>query len=123
MKVLKNSPIRGWRDLSKNVQKMSKMSIIELSWSGQDLFDFSDFTWAHPLTPGVSTNYKSSNGIELFRFSQDLLNFLSFELTPTIDHWPTQPPTHPPMGVGLSTNHKSSKRIELPWLGQYLLNF
>ena len=28
--------------------KMSKMSIIELSWLGQDLFDFSGLTWAHP---------------------------------------------------------------------------
>ena len=28
--------------------KMSKMSIIELSRLGQDLFDFSDLTGAHP---------------------------------------------------------------------------
>ena len=26
------------------------MSIIELSRLGQDLFDFSDLTWGHPLT-------------------------------------------------------------------------
>ena len=45
--VVKNSPIKGWGGLSKNVQKMS---IIEISQSGQDLFDFSDLTWAHPLT-------------------------------------------------------------------------
>ena len=30
--------------------KMSKMSIIELSRLGQDLFDFSGLTWGHPLT-------------------------------------------------------------------------
>ena len=46
----KNSPIKGWGGLSKMSNKMSKMSIIELSRSGQDLFDFSGLTWAHPLT-------------------------------------------------------------------------
>ena len=46
----KNSPIRGWGGLSKMSNKMSKMSIIELSQLGQDLFDFSGLTWAHPLT-------------------------------------------------------------------------
>ena len=46
----KNSPIKGWGGLSKMSNKMSKMSIIELSWLGQDLFDFSSLTWAHPLT-------------------------------------------------------------------------
>ena len=46
----KNSPIKGWGGLSKMSNKMSKMSIIELSPSGQDLFDFSGLTWAHPLT-------------------------------------------------------------------------
>ena len=62
----KNSPIRGWGGLSKLSNKMSKMSIIELSQLGQDLFDFSDLTWAHPLNHpstlgrGVSTNHKSS---------------------------------------------------------------
>ena len=29
---------------------MSKMSVIELSQLGQDLFDFSDLTSGHPLT-------------------------------------------------------------------------
>ena len=48
--ILKNIPIRGWGGLSKMSNKMSKMSIIELSQLGQDLFDFSDLTWAHPLT-------------------------------------------------------------------------
>ena len=47
---LKNSPIKGWGGLSKMSNKMSKMSIIELSRLGQDLFDFSGLTWAHPLT-------------------------------------------------------------------------
>ena len=45
----KNSPIKGWGGLSKMSNKMSKMSIIELSQLGQDLFDFSGLTWAHPL--------------------------------------------------------------------------
>ena len=66
-----NSPIRGWGGLSKMSQKKSKMSIIELSQLGQDLFDFSDLkclqtksnyidkfkfykishlTWPHPFT-------------------------------------------------------------------------
>ena len=48
--LLKNSPIKGWGGLSKMSNKMSKMSIIELSQLGQDLFDFSGLTWAHPLT-------------------------------------------------------------------------
>ena len=60
---------------------MSKISIIELSRLGQDLFDFTDLTWAHPLTHpsshrwGVSTNHKSSNRIELSQLGQDLLSF------------------------------------------------
>ena len=44
MKQYKNSPIRGRGGLSKMSKKMSKMSIIELSRLGQDLFDFSDLT-------------------------------------------------------------------------------
>ena len=47
---LKSSPIKGWGGLSKMSNKMSKMSIIELSQLGQDLFDFSGLTWGHPLT-------------------------------------------------------------------------
>ena len=38
---MKNSPIRGWGGLSK---MSKKMSIIELSRLGPDLFDFSDLT-------------------------------------------------------------------------------
>ena len=49
-KIIKNSPIKGWGGLSKLSNKMSKMSMIELSWLGQDLFDFSGLTWANPLT-------------------------------------------------------------------------
>ena len=49
-RYLKNSPIKGWGGLSKMSNKMCKMSIIELSQLGQDLFDFSGLTWAHPLT-------------------------------------------------------------------------
>ena len=40
-----------------------------------------------------------------------------------LTHWPTQLPTHQPMGGGVSTNHKSSNRIESSQLGQDLLNF
>ena len=49
-KKSKNSPIRGLKWFKLNVQRMSKMSVIELSQLGQDLFDFSDLTSGHPLT-------------------------------------------------------------------------
>ena len=49
---------------------------------------------------GVSTNHKSSNRIELSKLGQDLLNFLSFDLTPPIDP-PNHPSTHPWVGVSL----------------------
>ena len=52
--VSKNSPIRGWGGLSK---MSKKMSIIELSQIGQDLFDFSDLTWGHPLTHSSTHRY------------------------------------------------------------------
>ena len=52
--IVKNSPIRGWGGLSKSPKK-SKMSIIELSQLGQDLFDLSDLTSANPL-PHPSTH-------------------------------------------------------------------
>ena len=38
--IRKNSPVKGWSGLSKNVQKISKMSRIELSQLGQYLFHF-----------------------------------------------------------------------------------
>ena len=47
--ITKNSPIRGWGGLSEMSKEMSKMSIIEFSQLDQDLFDFSDLTWGHPL--------------------------------------------------------------------------
>ena len=56
--------------------KMSKMSIIELSRLGQDLFDFSGFDMSPPINPpihpgrGVSTNINlqtKSNYIDKFK--------------------------------------------------------
>ena len=65
-------------------------------------------TWSHPLTHqstqlsmhppmggSVSTNYKSSNRIELSWLGQDLFNCYSFDLTPPIDPL-THPTTHTP---------------------------
>ena len=64
---------------------------IELSWLGQDLFDFLWFDMVPPINPpnhptthwtihppiggGVSTDFKSSNGIKISWFVQVLLNF------------------------------------------------
>ena len=91
------------------------MSIIELSQIGQDLFDFSDLTWGHPLTHSSTHRYLQTKSNYINKFNWD----------PT--HWPTHPPTHPPMGgcvgEGVSTNHKSSNRIELSRLGQDFKNF
>ena len=63
---IKNSPIRGWGGLSK---MSKKMSIIELSQIGQDLFDFSDLTWGHPLTHSSTHRYlqTKSNYINKFK--------------------------------------------------------
>ena len=77
---------------------------------------------AHQSMGGVvSTNYKSSNKIELSWF----INLLVIWPDPT--HQPTQPPTHqtmhPPIGGRFSTKFKSSNRIELSSLVQVLLNF
>ena len=87
---------------------MSKMSVIELYRLGQDLFDFSDLTWGHPLTHwtthppknqpmggGVSTNHKSWNRIELSQLGQDLFYCYSFDMIPPIDPL-THPTTHIP---------------------------
>ena len=62
----KNSPIRGWGGLSK---MSKKMSIIELSQLGQDLFDFSDLTWGHLLTHSSTHRYlqTKSNYINKFK--------------------------------------------------------
>ena len=63
---------------------------IKLSQLGQDLFNFNDLTWSHPLTHpsahphqtiqppiggGVSTDIKSSNRIEISWLVEILLNF------------------------------------------------
>ena len=48
-KYMKNSPIRGWGGLSKMSQKVQNVHNW-LSQLGQDLFDFSDLTWAHQLS-------------------------------------------------------------------------
>ena len=42
--IHKKKPYKGLRWFKWNVQKMSNISIIELSRLGQDLFDFSDLT-------------------------------------------------------------------------------
>ena len=112
----KNSPIRGWGGLSK---MSKKMSIIELCQLGQDLFDFSDLTWGHPLT--------HSSTIGIFKQNQIISissNFIKLVILPDPTHWPTQPPIHQHTyhGWGVSTNHKSSNRIESSWLGQDLFN-
>ena len=46
-----------------------KMSIIKLSRIGQDLFDFSDLTWGHPLTHSSTHRYlqTKSNYINKFK--------------------------------------------------------
>ena len=84
---------------------------IELSQLGQDLLNFSDLAWPHPLIHlhtqppthppmgrGVSTNHKSSNRIELSQLGQDLLNFSDLAWPHPLIHLHTQPPTHPLMG-------------------------
>ena len=40
-----------------------------------------------------------------------------------LTHWPTQPPTHLPIGGGVSTNDKSFNKIELSRLGQDSFNY
>ena len=114
----KNSLIRGWGDLSKMSKQMSKMSIIELSQLGQDLFDISDLTWAHPLTLLSTHRYlqTKSNNISISS------NFIKLVIWPDPTHSPTHWSIHPPIGTGVSTNHKSSNRIELSQLGQDLFN-
>ena len=84
------------------------MSIIELSWLGQDLFDFSDLTWAHPLTHpwvGVSTqiiNLKQNWIISIrSRFNQYLVMTWPHPLTHWTTHPPNHPCTHPWVGVSL----------------------
>ena len=52
----------------------------------------------------VSTDFKSSNGIELSQLGQDLFDIKQYDLTPPIDplnHSSTQLSMHPPMGGGV----------------------
>ena len=77
-----------------------------------------------PMGKGVSINHKSSNRIELSWLSQDLFDFLWFDLTPPINppnHPPTHQTIHPPIGGEVSTDFKSSNRIKI--FVQVLLNF
>ena len=64
--IIKNSPVKGWGGLSK---MSKKMSIIELSWLGKDLFVFSDLTWGHPFTHPSTHRYlqTKSNYIDKFK--------------------------------------------------------
>ena len=62
---------------------------IELSWLGQDLFDFQWFDRTTPIHPPiqlanhtVSTDFKSWKRIELSWLVQDLLNFTDLEVLP-----------------------------------------
>ena len=79
-----------------------------------------------PMARGVSANHKSSNRIELSWLSQDLFDFLWFDMVPPINphnHPPTHQTIHPPIGGGVSTDFKSSNRIKISWFVQVLLNF
>ena len=73
---------------------MSRMSIIELSQLGQDLFYFSDLTWAHPLTHPGTHRWGCLHKSEIFRqngiISIIFIQYLVFDLAPAID-----PPNHP----------------------------
>ena len=83
-------------------------------------------TTHEPRARGVSANHKSSNRIELSWLSQDLFDFLWFDMAPPINP-PKYPPTHqiihPPIGGGDSTDFKSSNKIKISWFVQALLNF
>ena len=79
---IKNSPIKGWGGLSK---MSKKMSIIELSRIGQDLFDFSDLTWGHPLTHSSTHRYLQTKSNYINKFKLYYISHLT---------WP-HPLTHP----------------------------
>ena len=80
--ITKNSPIKGWGGLSK---MSKKMSIIELSRIGQDLFDFSDLTWGHPLTHSPTHSYLQTKSNYINKFKLYYISHLT---------WPN-PLTHP----------------------------
>ena len=82
LRVSKNSPIKGWGGLSK---MSKKMSIIELSQIGQDLFDFSDLTWGHPLTHSSTHRYLQTKSNYINEFKLYYISHLT---------WP-HPLTHP----------------------------
>ena len=117
--VHKNSPIRGWGGLSKMSKKMSK---IELSQLGQDLFDFSDLTWAHPLTHPSTHRWGCLHKSSIFKQNR-IISISSSFIKLVIWPDPTHSPIHPPTGGGVSTDFKSSNGIEISWLVQVLLNF
>ena len=79
-----------------------------------------------PMARGVSANLKSSNRIELSWLSQDLFDFLWFDMAPSINpsnHPLTYQTIHPPIVGGVSTDFKSSNRIKISWFVHVLLNF
>ena len=79
-----------------------------------------------PMGSGVSANHKSSNRIELSWLSQDLFDFLWFDMAPPINppnHRPTHQTKPPTIGGGVSTDFKSSNRIKISQFVQVLLNF
>ena len=86
------------------------MSIIELSQLGQDLFDFSDLTWAHPLTHPTTHRWGCLHKSEVFKQNQVISissSFIKLAIWPDPTHSPTHSPIHPPIGGGVSIYHKS----------------
>ena len=97
------------------------MSIIELSQLGQNLFDFSDLTWAYPLKHPSTHRWECLHKSQIFKQNQIISissGFIKLVIWPDTTHWPM----HPPIGGGASINHKSSNRIELSQLGQDLFD-
>ena len=74
------------------LSKMStKMSIIELSRIGQDLFDFSDLTWGHPLTHSSTHRYLQTKSNYINKFKLYYISHLTWPhpLTHPLIHTPT----------------------------------
>ena len=84
----KNSPIKGWGGLSK---MSKKMSMIELSRIGQDLFDFSDLIWGHPLTHSSTHRYLQTKSNYINKFKLYYISHLTWPhpLTHPLIHIPT----------------------------------
>ena len=72
------------------------MSIIELSQLGQDLFYFSDLTWAHPLTHPGANRWGCLHKSEIFKQNWTILIRSKFIRFLVIWHDPILQPTHPP---------------------------